>query len=193
MNAFEADVQEMEKKMLPADTSLWRSWAQAALNGATVRLKQGDVQAEVLPTILKNASQHVVRTSNGSSLFTKAVMLFCGMGACFKDPRRSRRTPRQHGRCDVRSTTNGPRRSTLHFSISFGFALLPAKWPIFVSSTFSTVKWRLRLQPRYVLRLAASTVYLVGSAPSAVLLLALSCRFGPFPTGTASRLAGHGQ
>ena len=53
MNAFVAKVQNMEEKMLPADTSLWHSSAQAALNGATARLKQGDVQAEVLPTILK--------------------------------------------------------------------------------------------------------------------------------------------
>ena len=46
-------VQEMEKKLLSADTSSWCSWAQAALDGATARLKQGGVQAEVLPTILK--------------------------------------------------------------------------------------------------------------------------------------------
>ena len=47
VNAFVGGVQEMERKLLPADTSLWRSWAGAA------RLKQGGVQAEVLPTILK--------------------------------------------------------------------------------------------------------------------------------------------
>ena len=35
VNAFVGGVQEMEKKLLPADSSLWRSWAQAALDGAT--------------------------------------------------------------------------------------------------------------------------------------------------------------
>ena len=34
VGAFVGGVQEMEKKLLPAVPSLWRSWAQAALDGA---------------------------------------------------------------------------------------------------------------------------------------------------------------
>ena len=89
VNAFVGGVQEMEKKLLPGRYV----GSRAAPDGATVRLKQGGVQAEVFADDPQDAGQHGVRTGRrlifvvcSGGLTTKAVTFFFGMAASARMP-----------------------------------------------------------------------------------------------------------
>ena len=86
VNAFVGGIQEMEKKLLPAVPSLWRSWGQTALDGAEASKPRVRRSSRCWPAWCAD-KKRLTFVVCSSGLTTKAVTFFSGMAPCSRVPR----------------------------------------------------------------------------------------------------------